>query len=94
MTKIKENFLKKYGIGEYLLAALGMLFLFNVSRELWEIRIADMEWDTIFKLVVLTSFGALLQFYPLAVTEFVRKQFGMPTKSDNNDQNTHRNDGR
>lgn len=81
MGEIKETYLKKYGIWEYILLALGLVFLYSVGKE-----VVTREWEEftipiIGVMVLFLSLGALLIARPFAILEFARKKAGLETRA-------------
>lgn len=82
MTNIKENLIKKYGVWEYILLILGLIFLFSVGKQVivrpWE----DFTLPIIGILILFTSIGSLLVAKPMTILDMARKRVGMETKKD------------
>ena len=78
---LKTSF-NKYGIGEIIMAALGLVFLINVGNEVlvrdWE----DFTLPIIGVMVVFLSLGVLLMMKPLTILDMARKKVGMQTKKE------------
>lgn len=83
MGNIKENLLKRYGIGEYLLALIGCIIEYKSLKELLFSELQNVEWEFIALVILLMLFGALFIMAPMAVLDIARKRFGMKPKSEN-----------
>ncbi|MBL87195.1 MAG: hypothetical protein CMO82_11115 [Winogradskyella sp.] len=80
MDKIRETFLKKYGVWEYVLFLVGIAIL---GRVVYSIIIADfktMTWDEIGIIILFLSLGVLAVAKPLAIADYARKKVGLETK--------------
>jgi hypothetical protein len=80
MEKLKETFLKKYGIWEYVLFLVGLAFL---GRIVYSVIVADfknMTWDEISAIILFFALGVLAISRPLAILELGRKQLGLKSK--------------
>ena len=80
MDKIRETFLKKYGIWEYLLFIVGLAIL---GRVVYSIVIADfktMTWEEIGIIILFFALGVLAVAKPLALADYARKKVGLETK--------------
>ena len=82
MEELKQNLLKKYGVWEYILLLLGLIFLFSVGKQVimrpWE----AFTLPIIGILILFTSIGFLLVAKPLTILDMARKRVGMETKKD------------
>lgn len=86
MTKLKETFLKKYGVWEYVLFLIGVGFL---GRVLYSFIIADLKNLTIEEIGIMILFfalGALAIAAPLAILDLARKKVGLPTRKEKIEQ--------
>jgi hypothetical protein len=70
----------KYGLGEVILAALGVLFLYSVAKEIIYREWEDFSLNIIGVMILFVSLGALLIMRPLAILDFARKKIGLETK--------------
>ncbi len=77
MGNIRENFVKRYGLGEYILFALGAIVLgYQVFSYMTDSLDGDML-DGVFALM-----GILSLLAPMSLLDFVRKRGGLETKGD------------
>tara|TARA_R110002167_G_scaffold284737_1_gene489827 strand:+ start:9130 stop:9375 length:246 start_codon:yes stop_codon:yes gene_type:complete len=73
---IRETFLKKYGVYEYVLFIVG---LFISGRGVYDVIFLNLDaltWDAIAKIIALILFGALLIAAPKALVDIARNKFG------------------
>ncbi len=90
MKNLKETFLKKYGVPEYVLFLVGLAIL---SRVVYSIIIADfkdMTWTEIGIITLFLCLGVLAVAKPLAIIEYAKKKAGIETSE--NKQNERIND--
>jgi len=83
MDKIRETFLKKYGVWEYLLFIVGLAIL---GRVVYSIIIADfktMTWEEIGIIILFFALGVLAVAKPLALADYARKKVGLDKRSNN-----------
>ena len=87
MENLRETFLKKYGIWEYIFLILGLIFLFSVGKEIitrpWE----EFTLPIIGVMVLFVSIGALLVAKPLTILDMARKRVGMTTSEEKHKNN-------
>lgn len=80
MENLKQNFLKKYGIWEYILLLLGLAFLYRVGEQViirpWE----DFTLEIVGIMILFTALGSLLVAKPMAILDLARKKIGLDTK--------------
>ncbi|XRE42207.1 hypothetical protein ACIVBQ_000411 [Tenacibaculum discolor] len=84
MNKLKETFLKKYGVWEYVVFFVGAVIL---GRVLFSIIVADFKNMTIEEIgviILFLSLGIISVGAPLTILEFARKKAGLPTRSEKN----------
>lgn len=81
--KLRKSFLKEYGIWEYVLFGIGMIFLGRVGYEVIFLNIDEITWIIIGVLVLFLSLGALLVARPKSILDFARKRVGMEISSGN-----------
>ena len=82
MENIKETFLKKYGIWEYILFLIGLAFS---GRVVYSFVIADFKTLTLEEIGIMILFlclGILAFAAPLKLLEFARKRVGMETREE------------
>tara|TARA_R100000789_G_C2945718_1_gene133490 strand:- start:10 stop:255 length:246 start_codon:yes stop_codon:yes gene_type:complete len=80
MSNLKETFLKRYGVWEYVLFLIGLGML---GRVLYSVIIADFKNMTIEEIGVIILFfalGILAIAAPLTLLDFARKKAGMQTR--------------
>lgn len=83
MDKIKETFLKKYGVWEYVLFLVGIAFL---GRVVYSVVIADfknMTWDEIGIITLFLALGVLAVAKPMAIADYARKKVGLEKNKKN-----------
>ena len=86
MKSIKETFLKKYGVWEYVVFFVGAVIL---GRVLFSIIVADFKNMTIEEIgiiILFLSLGIIAIAAPLTILEFARKKAGLPTRKEQLDQ--------
>ena len=77
---LKETFLKKYGVWEYVLFIVGLAFL---GRVVYSVVIADFKnitWEEIAIIVFFFSLGVLSVSKPLSILDLARKKAGLEPK--------------
>ncbi len=84
MEKLRETFIKKYGIWEYILFGLGLVFLGRVGYEFVTISLEELTWDIIAILMVFVALGALLVGAPKTILDWGRKKVGLNQKNNGN----------
>lgn len=76
---LKTSF-NKYGLGEVILACLGLVFLINVGNEVlvrdWE----DFTLEAVGIMILFLCLGSLLLLAPMAILDMARKRLGLETK--------------
>ena len=80
MDKIRETFLKKYGVWEYVLFLVGLAIL---GRVVYSIIVADfkaMTWEEIGIITLFFAIGVLAVAKPLAIADYARKKAGLEIK--------------
>lgn len=80
MDKIRETFLKKYGVWEYVLFLVGLAIL---GRVVYSIIFADfktMTWEEIGIITLFFAIGVLAVAKPLAIADYARKKAGLEIK--------------
>jgi hypothetical protein len=82
MGDLKETFIKKYGIGEYFLIVLGLIFFYSVGKEVITREWEDFTLQISGVLILFVSLGSLLIFKPMSILDMARKRIGMETKKD------------
>lgn len=82
MGDLKETFIKKYGIGEYFLIILGLIFFYSVGKEVLTRPWESFTINIIGVLILFVSLGSLLIFKPMVILDIARKRFGMETKKE------------
>lgn len=86
MSNLKETFIKKYGIGEYLLIALGLVFFYSIGKEVLTRNWEDFTIPIIGVLILFVSLGSLLIMKPMAILDMARSRIGMETKKEKFDK--------
>ena len=71
---------KKYGIGEIILALVGIVFLINVTVEVISRPWEEFTMPIIGVMVLFLSLGSLLLMAPLTILDMARKKLGLETK--------------
>ena len=82
MTKLKETYLKKYGVWEYVLFVLGFIILLKTTITFWKSDMEALEWTTIGIMSFFIALGSLLISKPLTILDLARKRIGMETRED------------
>ena len=76
MEKIKETFLKRYGVKEWLGVVLGLVI---ISIQIYKYATNSFNHDFTVEIGVF-SIGAMLLFAPLTILNIIRKARGLKTK--------------
>ncbi len=76
------NWLKRYGIWEYLLFIFGGILLGRVGYEVITMEFEGVTWDVWLALLGIAAVGSLFVGRPLAILDFGRKRLGIQTKKD------------
>lgn len=76
-TTEEMNLFRKYGVGEYILIILGLIFLSSVAKEIitrpWE----EFTISIIGVLLVFVSLGSILIIKPFTILEMAKKKLGI-----------------
>ena len=76
---LKTSF-NKYGIGEIILACLGLVFLINVGNEVLVREWEDFTLEVVGIMILFLCLGSLLLLAPMAILDLARKRLGLETK--------------
>jgi len=79
MKKALEN-IKNYGIAEYLITIVGVIFLYKVSEYVIIHSIKDMEYDEIAILFFILCIGSICVSKPLTIVSIAKKRIGSNNK--------------
>ena len=86
MGNIKETFLKKYGVWEYVLMIIGLLICYKPVEYIVTIDFEAASWPVIGIVVFFLLLGVLFIAAPLSILELARKKMGLKTRSDKLDK--------
>ena len=81
MKKFKDTFINKYGIWEYIVFAVGLIFIGKVT---WSFAIANFDKVTQGEVgiwVLFFSVGVLAISFPMTILNFARKKAGLDVKT-------------
>lgn len=81
MGNLKETFLKKYGVWEYVLIIIGILVCYSPIRYLILIDFENASWEVITIVIFVLLFGILLIAAPLSILDYGRKKLGLEPKN-------------
>ncbi len=79
--KIRQTFLKEYGIWEYVLFGIGLIFLGRVGYEVIILDFKEATWVYVGVLVLFLCLGILSVAAPKSILDFARKRVGMEVKT-------------
>ena len=77
MKEIKETFLRKYGIWEYILLVLGVFIEVKLAIDFW-----NDDFGYSFNEIGASVFGILLIAFPLTLLDIIRKKTGLQTREE------------
>lgn len=80
MGNLKETFIKKYGIAEYIVLMAGIAILGRGVYSLVILNLKDTSWEEIAMIVFIFCIGFVAVKAPLKLLDFARKRIGMETK--------------
>lgn len=80
MGNLKETFIKKYGIPEYIVLLAGVAILGRGVYSLIILNLKDTSWEEIAMIVFIFCIGLIACLAPLSLLDFARKRLGMETK--------------
>ncbi|HEA19944.1 hypothetical protein LCGC14_0943620 [marine sediment metagenome] len=75
MGNLRETFLKKYGVAEYVLFIFGVIGCTKVTKDFWNDAIVD-NYYAIGALIL----SVVLMTVPYTLVEYFRKKLGLETK--------------
>ncbi|MGE5944597.1 MAG: hypothetical protein ACM31G_09685 [Flavobacteriales bacterium] len=79
---IKETFLKKYGVSEYLVLLAGLCIMARAVYSLIMLNLKATSWEEIAMIISIFCLGFLAVKAPFALLEFSRARLGMETKKE------------
>tara|TARA_R110000823_G_scaffold309594_4_gene433980 strand:+ start:3574 stop:3852 length:279 start_codon:yes stop_codon:yes gene_type:complete len=75
MTALKETFLKKYGVWEYILFIMGLIVLGRTAYEIIVVNFNELTWEVIAIYILFILLGALLVGAPKYIVDIARNRF-------------------
>jgi len=79
---MSENFLRKYGVWEYMLFIFGGILLGRTAYEIIMVNFEETNWEYWLINLGLASVGALFVGKPLSILDFGRKKLGLEPKKE------------
>lgn len=83
---MKETYLRKYGVWEYILLIIGLFIIIKLGRDFWN----DVFTYSINEIGA-TVFAILLIAFPLTLNDLIRKVRGLETRSEKYKSNKNEN---
>lgn len=82
MGNIKETFIKKYGVWEYVLFLVGVVFVGRGGYDVISLNLIDLTWDALAKIISLILFGSLVMAMPKTIVDIAKKRFSSNSKKE------------
>jgi hypothetical protein len=79
---IKETFLKKYGVAEYIVMLAGLCIIARGVYSLIVLNLKDTSWEEITMIVFIFCIGFLACYAPMTLADFARTKVGLEPKKE------------